>query len=148
MREMKHGWRPWGARSGHPGRWGRWGKYGPLFQLSDVQALLLGVLVLFGWGAYDAVATYRLYFHGEQRHAAIDCCAGHCDTTCLRIEGVVCAVEGHYGSRGQPVVVAYRRGDPLHCIVRTPEAFRWSLGAMLGSVVVLAVYLVMRAGSL
>jgi hypothetical protein len=104
-------------------------------------------LILFGLGAWEAFYLGRLFHGGAHAEGYIVSVDRERDDTRIRVAGAECPVTGDVGPVGRNVAVVYPHGHPIDCVVRTPNAFRWSAGAMLlgGAILLVVVYQARRA---
>lgn len=107
--------------------------------------LIASALILALWGAWDAFATGALYFRGQRGTGIVIHRDDATDDTRLRVGEAECPVYGDQGPIGRPVPVVYPHGRPRECIVRRPQAFKWSAGALLFGGALIAVVLWRRA---
>lgn len=107
--------------------------------MSNGAALLGGALLLFAWGAWEAISLARLFHGGVEATGVIVRVDRESDDTRIHVAGAECPVTGDVGAVGRPVAVVYPQGRPIECVVRSPHAFRWSAGAMLLGGVILGV---------
>lgn len=93
--------------------------------------LAFGAIILLLWGAWEAYYLARLFHEGARAHGHIVSVDREHDDTRIRVGDAECPVTGDVGPVGHAVEVVYPRGRPIECVVRSPNAFRWSAGAML-----------------
>jgi hypothetical protein len=138
------GWRGggWGGGGGVPGRWG----YGPWFFIANWPIAMAFVAVLLGYAAFDGIATYRIYAHGEHGMGVVT--RVYDGTTILEVGGQVCAIDGEHGRVGGMLPVSFPPGRPGGCIVRQLSSFKWPAGAALLGFLILAAIWVWRSGAL
>jgi hypothetical protein len=131
----------------HAGR--RLGLGGPPGQISTGWPLVLALAaVLVAYGAFDGIATYRIYFHGEQGMGVVTTLDERTNSTLLSVQGQVCAISGHVGRVGGMLPVAYPPGRPGSCVVRQMSSFRWPAGALIAGLAIIAGIVMWRRGAL
>jgi hypothetical protein len=115
-------------------------RYGRGTSLAGGGVALLGALFLFAWGGWEAFCLTRLFHGGANAVGVITRVDRASDDTRIHVAGAECPVTGDVGPIGRSVAVVYPHGRPIECVVRTPNAFRWSAGAMLlGAAILLVV---------